>query len=102
MNYYFHPESLHEFIEAVRYYSNISRSLANAFVAQVEHGINQILLFPETWAEIEPDIRRYLIKRFPFAIFYTIETNDTILIHAIMHLSRKPGFWKDRITTNKP
>jgi len=72
MNYYFHPEALQEYAEAAQYYSEISTSLASAFVTQVEYGINQILLCPQAWQPIETDVRRCLVKRFPFGIYYTV------------------------------
>lgn len=97
MNYHFHPEALHEYAEATQYYTEISPSIASAFVAQIEKGINQILLYPQAWQSIEEDVHRYLVKRFPFGIYYTIENTDSIVIQAVMHLSRKPGYWKARI-----
>jgi len=97
MNYHFHPDALHGYAEATQYYAEISPSLAASFVSQVESGINQILLHPQAWQLIEEDVRRYLIKRFPFGIYYTIEDNNSVLIQAVMHLSRKPGYWKARI-----
>jgi hypothetical protein len=50
MNYYFHPEALHEYAEATQHYAEISPPLAGAFVAQIENGISQILLHPQAWA----------------------------------------------------
>lgn len=97
MNYHFHPEALHKYAEATQYYAEISPSIASAFVAQIEKGINQILLYPQAWQSIEEDVRRYLVKRFPFGIYYTIENTDSIVIQAVIHLSRKPGYWKARI-----
>lgn len=97
MNYYFHPEALHEYAEATQHYAEISPSLAGAFVAQIENGISQLLLHPQAWSPVEEDVRRYLIKRFPFGIYYTVEENNSIIIQAIMHLSRKPDYWKTRI-----
>lgn len=97
MKYYFHPEALNEYSEAASYYSEISRSLGISFVTQIEHGINQILLHPKAWSEVEEDIHRYLLKRFPFGIYYTIEEDTSIMIQAVMHLSRKPGYWQNRI-----
>lgn len=97
MKYYFHPEALQEYSEAIQYYSDISPSLASAFIIQIENGIANILQFPQAWHPIEQDIRRCLIKRFPFGIYYTIEDDHSIIIQAVMHLSRKPNYWKDRI-----
>ena len=97
MNYHFHPEALNEYAEATQYYAEISHSLAMNFISQVEKGINEILLHPQAWQLIEEDVRRYLLKRFPFGIYYTIEASGSIMIQAVMHLSRKPGYWKTRI-----
>ena len=97
MKYFFHPEALHEYSEAAQYYFEISPSLASAFITQVENGINQILLYPQAWQPIETDVRRCLVKRFPFGIYYTVEDNNSIMIQAVMHLSRKPGYWTARI-----
>ena len=98
MNYYFHPEALQEYIEAAQYYYEISPSLANAFITQVENNINQILFHPQAWQPVDMEVRRCLMKRFPFGIYYTIEEEtNSIVIQAVMHFSRKPGYWKDRI-----
>jgi len=44
---------------------------------------------------LEDDIRRKLIRRFPYGVLYSVKT-DAVLIIAIMHCSRRPGYWKDR------
>jgi len=97
MNFQFHPEALQEYTEATHYYREISPSLANAFVMEVENSINQILLYPQAWQPIEEGVRRCLVKRFPFGIYYTVGNDNSIIIQAVMHLSRKPGYWKERI-----
>lgn len=96
MKYVFHPEALDDYSEAATYYAEISADLAYAFIESVEKGIDQITTFPETWGIVEEDVRRHLLKRFPFGIYYTIE-EDYILIIAVMHMSRNPGYWKCRL-----
>ena len=54
------------------------------------------IIHPEAWQAVEEDVRRHLIKRFPFGIYYTIE-RDYISIVAVMHMSRRPGYWKSRL-----
>jgi hypothetical protein len=44
---------------------------------------------------IEDDVRRYLIKRFPYGIYYTLE-NDAVIIWAVKHLHRNPDYWQHR------
>jgi toxin ParE1/3/4 len=96
MRYIFHPEAVEEYEESATYYRKISRELAISFVNSVEKGIEKILESPNTWPIVEEDVRRHLIKRFPFGIYYTIE-DDYILIMAVMHMSRRPGYWKKRL-----
>jgi plasmid stabilization system protein ParE len=41
--------------------------------------------------------RRSLIRRFPYAVFYErVET--TVTIHAVLHTSRDPNKWRQRLS----
>ena len=51
---------------------------------------------PKRWRVIEEDVHRCLTRIFPYAILYTIE-QDFLLIVAVMHCSREPGYWKLRL-----
>jgi plasmid stabilization system protein ParE len=42
------------------------------------------------------NIRRALVNRFPFSIYFEIE-EELITIFAILHQRRSPGYWKSRI-----
>ena len=96
MNYSFHPEAVQEYLAAVSYYAELNPRLAASFIKAVEGGIEDILRHPEAWRSVEEDIRRHLIKRFPFGIYYCIE-ESRIFIYAIMHMSRHPDYWKSRL-----
>ena len=96
MKHSFHPEALEEYLGAIAYYADINPRLAESFINAFESGIEEILTYPEAWQIVEEDVRRYLIKRFPFGIYYCIET-DRVMIYAVMHMSRDPKYWKDRL-----
>ena len=96
MKHFLHPEALEEYLGAVSYYADISPRLAESFVNAFEYGIKEILTYPRAWQIMEEDVRRYLIKRFPFGIYYCIEAN-CIMIYAVMHMSRDPQYWKQRL-----
>jgi plasmid stabilization system protein ParE len=70
--------------------------LAQAFINAVEDAIFRIVESPTRWAVVDEDIRRCLTRKFPYGILYTIE-EDYILIVAVMHCSREPGYWKERV-----
>ena len=96
MKYKFHPGALEEYREAALWYSNRDRTLALRFTKSVEETIQRIVEAPERWRIVDEDVRRCLTHIFPFAILYTIE-QDFILIVAVMHWSREPGYWRDRL-----
>jgi toxin ParE1/3/4 len=95
MKYVFHPEALTEYAEAVQYYAQQRHELAQAFINAVEDAVYQIRESPHRWSLFDEDIRRCLTRKFPYGILYTIE-QDYILILAVMHCSREPGYWKSR------
>jgi plasmid stabilization system protein ParE len=95
MKYVFHPQALAEYAEAVQYYAEQRVELAQAFINAVEDAVYRIRESPTRWAVIDEDVQRCLTRKFPYAILYTIE-QDYIVILAVMHCSREPGYWKDR------
>ena len=95
MKYIFHPEALTEYAEAVKYYAQQPAELAQAFINTVEDAVYRIRESPTRWQVIEKDIHRCFVKKFPYAIIYTIEP-DYILILAVMHSHRHPDYWKSR------
>lgn len=101
MRYVFHPQALTEYSEAVQYYADRRLELAQAFINAVEEAIYRIRESPTRWQAIDEDIRRCLTRKFPYGILYTIE-QDYILILAIMHCSREPGYWKERVEQKPP
>lgn len=96
MKFEFHPEALEEYKNAARYYEECQPRLGHRFIASVEQAILHIVEKPEQWKILEQDVRRYLTRVFPYAVLYTIEP-DYILIIAVMHCHREPGYWKNRI-----
>jgi toxin ParE1/3/4 len=98
MRYEFHPEALLEFEQAAHYYAGQEPDLDLRFIASVERSIRLILEGPSRWRRIDHEVRRCLTSVFPFGILYTIEP-DFVLIVAVMHCSREPGYWKHRIAS---
>ena len=99
--YGFHPEALLEYAEATNYYlQKASPRVAEGFVEVVEAAIADAVAQPTRWAVVEePEIRRYVIKRYPYVVYYRWEPNaEFVTVYAIMHCSREPGYWRHRLT----
>ncbi len=92
----FHPEALEEYDEAAHYYAGQQAGLDLRFIVCFEEALGFILDEPQRWRIFDDDVRRCLTKVFPYGILYTIEP-DYILIVAVAHCSREPGYWKHRL-----
>ena len=66
------------------------------FIACIEEAIALIVEAPDRWRPFDEDVRRCLTPVFRYRILYTIEP-DFVLIVAVAHCSRAPGYWKHRI-----
>jgi len=91
-----HPEAATELIQAWEWYNNKKQGLGDEFFNEVERAIKMILKTPKSWPVYVHDTRRYLLRRFPYAVVYR-QKDEEILIVAIMHLRRKPDYWMRRI-----
>ncbi len=96
MKFLFLPEAWDEYQMAIIYYQKIFPDLTVSFVRSVETCINDILKPPEAWQHVAGNVRRHLAKRFPFGIYYSIE-QGYVQVNAVMHMSREPGYWKNRL-----
>jgi toxin ParE1/3/4 len=95
MMFSFHPEAETEFEEAINYYEECEPGLGEDFALEVASTIDRIIAHPKAWPILEGDIRRCMTNRFPFGVLYSGEP-DGIFILAVMHLHRRPDYWKNR------
>lgn len=66
------------------------------FLTTLDQAVQLIKKFPFLGEEIEPEIRRCLFERFPYALIYGIE-DQTIIVIAVAHTRRDPHYWMDRV-----
>jgi plasmid stabilization system protein ParE len=90
-----------ELKEAVAYYDIRSHGLGDEFAEEVEHTVSRVLARPTSWASLSPRARSCRTRRFPYRIVYQIREQE-ILIVAVMHQRRKPGYWEGRIPGEPP
>jgi plasmid stabilization system protein ParE len=89
-----------EFLEAISYYNLQSEGLGYEFAAEVKRTIQRIIQYREAWAKLSERTRRCRTNRFPYGVIYQVR-EDTLLIVAVMHLSREPQTWKSRLKSEE-
>jgi plasmid stabilization system protein ParE len=88
-------EALQEVEAAARWYAERSATAATAFSEEIDAAESAIVHLPEAWPPFDHGTRRYLLRRFPFSVVYRVEARR-ILIVAVAHARRRPGYWKTR------
>lgn len=96
MHLIYHPDAEAELIDAARFYELQVADLGSQFLDTIDLAITVIQEAPHRWAIIEADVRRYLLPRFPYSIYYRV-LEDELRILAVKHHSRHPDYWRYRL-----
>jgi toxin ParE1/3/4 len=89
------PEAELDINDAYAWYEERSPGLGEQFLGAVDNAPVLVTREPEIFQRLHRSVRRALIHRFPYGIFYTIEPNR-IVVFAVMHTARHPSRWKQR------
>lgn len=92
-------EALNEAEEAARWYAERSPTAAAGFTDELDVAAAAIEQAPESWPPYDHGTRRFLLRRFPYYLVYRIEPTRVVLV-AVAHAHRRPGYWKDRLTVH--
>jgi toxin ParE1/3/4 len=84
-----------ELLEAVVYYEEQRQGLGRDFALEVHEAVRKIKDSPRSCPRHLFGTRRCTLWRFRYGIVYRM-TEQEIRVLAIMHLHRKPGYWKNR------
>lgn len=85
----FLPEVEEDAINGYVWYETKSLGLGEDFLRMFYACANEITLNPLIYPQIYQDFRRRLLRRFPYAIYFTIENNQ-IIVFGLFHCARNP------------
>lgn len=88
----YHPAIEKELEEIRDYYESQSIGLGRAFTDEFERQVFTIAAMPTRWMTVKRDIRRSLMKRFPYVIFFRGTGEDSIRVTVVKHERRHPAF----------
>jgi len=96
--YRFHREARAEYRAALTWYAARSLDAADGFSDAIAHGIHGIRELPEAWPmwRGRSDVRARVVRRYPYSIVYVVRGPNIVII-AVAHHRRRPGYWMDRV-----
>lgn len=75
----FHPEAETELIAAASWYERKQADLGKRFLSSLEDGISRIRINPTLFPQVEGNVRRCLLRTFPFGILFRVFSFAVIL-----------------------
>ena len=89
------PEAEAEIRAAFLWYFERSPIAADAFRTEAFDAIDSLATDATMWPKDEDDIHRYILRHFPYTVFYEMDGN-TATVLAVAHQRREPGYWRTR------
>lgn len=77
------------------WYAERDPQVADAFLNELDRAVAAVSRTPATWPLYLHGTRRYRLRRFPLALVFQAD-GATIVVVAVAHERRKPGYWQGR------
>jgi len=77
---------------AYLWYEEQRVGLGEEFLGAVDASFDAIEHFPEMFARVHGEVRRAMVSRFPYAVFYRVEAKQIVVV-TVLHTARDPKLW---------
>ncbi len=84
-----------EIQDTANWYEDRESGLGARFIGEVDACFESIRLAPRRYPAVYREIRRALLKQFPYAVYFVLR-EDSVIVVGCMHTSRHPKRWQRR------
>ena len=89
------PQADREIEAAFQWYEKERAGLGLEFLEELRSTYDRIVEGPLKYQHLRSDIRRALLRRFPYAVYFAVEQSKIVVL-AVLHASRDPAEWQRR------
>jgi plasmid stabilization system protein ParE len=89
------PEAAREIQDAFDWYEGRGEGLGLEFLRAADACLSSVRRNPEAFQPVHEQVRRALLRKFPYALFYVLR-DDAIVVIACFHVRRSPADWQRR------
>jgi plasmid stabilization system protein ParE len=90
---HFHRLAAQEYLHARRWYSRHGALAARRFTNAIDQALQRIKAAPQAGPVYRGAFRWVAVGRFPYIIYYRMISSTEVLIVAVAHQRRRPGYW---------
>jgi len=93
----FRKEAHQDILEAIKWYEGRREGLGDELFIAIENEKHFIERNPYHYEVKYKGIRKAITKRFPYILYYRIESERKVLVYAVLHMKRRSRLWKGRV-----
>ena len=90
------PEAELDLEDIYNWYEAQNTGLGSEFIRVIDASLSTIQRNPLAYTKIDQEVRKKLIRKFPYILFYVV-IDKMIIIIACFHVKRDPQQWKRRL-----
>jgi toxin ParE2 len=88
----YHELAMREVVETTEHYAQLRDGLGEEFRQELDLVVSMIAKAPYQFEQIRPGMRRCLLRRFPYGVYYRLPDANVVQVVVVKHHSRKPGY----------
>ncbi len=95
-NVVFHPDALAEYQATLVWYGRKNRRAAEGLERVINHVLSTAAATPEFYPRYDDAHREAILIRYPYSVVYRVAANGDVIVIAVAHAAREPGYWQGR------
>ena len=92
----FHRLAIRKYRSARNWYREQSVEVAERFAVAIDQAVNRIVARTEMLPALARSYRYVRVSRFPYILIFRRVDDDIVMVVAVAHTSRRPGYWRRR------
>ena len=89
------PQAQLDIADTADWYEDQKAGLGIRFLEELDRVLSRARRSPFQFPEIDPGVRRGLLQRFPYSVYFSVEA-ARIEVIAVLHQHRHPDTWRRR------
>jgi plasmid stabilization system protein ParE len=90
------PEAQADIRGARAWYEGERPGLGDEFLDELDRLLRRAKETPLQFPEVIRGVRRALLHRFPYALYFVVKPDGSVVVLTVVHQRRRPAVWKRR------
>jgi hypothetical protein len=84
-----------DLVDAALWYEDQREGLSETFFSRIEEALREIAQRPQGFPEVKKKVRRALVKQFPYAVYFTLQSDQSLCTQSCIRRA-SPPVWRRR------